>query len=153
MSSVCVLTPIVVGAWPSIAAAVAGVAASMGFNIVAGGRLEIDSGTTARRKVTTEIPDSEVLQDELGSERIVIRQGDVEIVFERDHDGSLKLCVLGEKHSKAELERIGQEVAGRVVQQFAYHKLVTELKNRNYAVVEERVEKDQSIQLRVRLGH
>ncbi|CAG1004132.1 hypothetical protein PHYC_03117 [Phycisphaerales bacterium] len=153
MSSVCVLTPIVIGAWPSIAAAVAGVAASMGFNIVAPERLELESQQPTRRKVQTEIPESEILEDEMGSERIVIRQGDVEIVFERDHDGSLKLCVLGEKHSKAELERIGQEVAGRVVQQFAYHKLITELKKRNYAVIDEHVEKDQSIQIRVRQGY
>lgn len=153
MSSVCVLTPIVVGAWPSIAAAVAGVAASMGFSIVAAEKLEIESKPAARRKVETEIPESEVLDDEMGSERMVIRQGDIEIAFERDHDGSLKLCVEGEKHSKAELERIGREVAGRVVQQFAYHKLMTELKKRNYAVVEEHVDKDQTIQVRVRQGH
>lgn len=153
MSSVCVLTPIVVGAWPSITAAVVGVAASMGFNIVAAEKLGHDRGTTTRRKVRTEIPESAILDDEMGSERIVIRQSDVEIVFERDHDGSLKLCVWGDKLSKAELERIGQEVAGRVVQQFAYHKLITELKKRNYAIIDEHVEKDQSIQIRVRQGH
>ncbi|MDX2133106.1 MAG: DUF1257 domain-containing protein [Planctomycetota bacterium] len=153
MSSVCVLTPIVVGAWPSITAAVAGVAASMGFTVVVPENTVPERDTPVKRKVHAEIPDSEVLQDEFGEERIVIRQGDIEIIFERDHDGSLKLCVQGEKVSKAQLERIGQEVAGRVVQQFAYHKLITELKKRNYAVVDEHVDKDQSIQIRVRQGH
>ena len=45
-----------------------------------------------------------------------------------------------------------KEVAGRVVQQFAYHKLMTELKARQYNVVDESVDQDDSIQVRVRLG-
>jgi len=153
MSSVCVLTPIVIGAWPSIAAAVAGVAASMGFSVATQERDAVASSPSVRKKVVTEIPESEVLVDEFDQERMVIRQGDIEIIFERDASGALKLCVVGERLSKTELERIGQEVAGKVVQQFAYHKLMTELKKHNYAVVEERVEKDQAIQLRVRRTH
>jgi hypothetical protein len=61
--------------------------------------------------------------------------------------------VSGQGHSKAELERIGEEVAGRVVQQFAYHKLMTELKNRNYSIVEESVQEDDSIQIRIKQMH
>jgi len=38
-----------------------------------------------------------------------------------------------------------------VVQQFAYNKLLTELKRRNYSVVDEQVLSDESVRLRVRL--
>ena len=38
-----------------------------------------------------------------------------------------------------------RDIAGRLVQQFAYHKLVTELRKRHYDVVEESVQHDQSI--------
>jgi len=75
----------------------------------------------------------------------------VTIEFKRDLRGTCSMCVTGSK-SKQELQKIGQEVSGRVVQQFAYHKLVTELKKRNYAIVDEKVQQDESIRVRVRFG-
>jgi hypothetical protein len=143
---------VVIGAWPMIAAAAASVAASMGMTVKAGGDLELDAGTV-RKRVVTEVPNSEVLEDVMTTdERIVLSTGDIDIAITRDDRGAIKLCVTGENHSKAELERIGQEVAGRLVQQYAYHKIVTELRERNYNVVEESIQRDQSIQLRVRLS-
>ena len=62
------------------------------------------------------------------------------------------MCVSGEGHGKAALERIGQEVAGRIVQQFAYHKLIAELKQRHFDIVTETVEDDESIQMCVKLS-
>ncbi len=152
MSSVCVLTPVVIGAWPMIAAAAASVAASMGMSIKAGAEIELESGAV-RKRVVTEVPNSEVLEYAMGTEeRIVLTQDDVEIAVSRDERGGIRVCVTGERHSKAELEQIGQNVAGRLVQQYAYHRLVAELRDRNYEVVDESIQRDQSIQMRVRLS-
>ena len=63
----------------------------------------------------------------------------------------LLLSKTNKGQTKADLKRIGDEVAGRVVQQFAYHKLMTELKKRNYSILEETVQEDDSIQVRVKL--
>lgn len=152
MSTVCVLTPIVIGSWPAITAAVAGVASAMGFTVLAPQNLEQKAVAPTRKKVETDIPNSEILEEMMDrGQTIRIQRDDLILEFGRDERGACTVCVTGERHSKAELERIGQEVAGRVVQQFAYHKLMTELKNRHYTIVEESVEKDQSIQVRVRL--
>jgi len=150
MSAVCVLTPVVIASWPAMSAAVVGVAGPLGFSVVpiATVRQRRQSG----ERVVTEIEGSEVLEEAMGEqEKIVIRRDDAEIEFSRDERGALRLCVTG-KGSKAELDRLGREVAGRVVQQFAYHRLMTELKARDFGVVEEHVGADQSINVRVRLN-
>lgn len=154
MSSVSVISPIIISAWPAVAAAVAGAAASMGFNVsIPELAPQAEHASQRRRKVETEVPNSEVLEEQLAAdERIVITRGNIEIVVGRDERGAVTLCVTGEGQSKAELEQIGQEVAGRIVQQFAYHRLIAELGARNYKVVEESLQQDQSIQMRVRLG-
>jgi Protein of unknown function (DUF1257) len=150
MGAVLVLTPLVIAAWPSIAAAVMGAAASMGFSVMGGQREDAPKKT--KKKVETEIENSEVVAEQLGrGEKIVIHKGDITIEFGQDERGACTVCVHGDKHSEKELKAIGEEVAGRVVQQFAYHKLMTELKSRNFNLVEENVMQDGSIQVRVRL--
>lgn len=153
MSSVVVLTPILISAWPSIAAAVASAAATMGFTIALGNDCTPTASEKERTKVEADIPNSEVLDEAMTQEeKIVIESPGVRIEVGRDERGSIRLCVVGEGRSKRELERLGQEVAGRIVQQFAYHKLVSELKQRRFDIVEEAVEQDQSIRLCVRAG-
>lgn len=148
MSAVCVLTPVVIASWPAISAAIAGAAVSMGFGI----ERDMAASAPRRRTVETEIPNSEVVSDELGrGERIVVRRGDVTIEFGQDERGACTVCVTGENHSDRELRRIGEEMAGRVVQQFAYHKLISELKNRNFTLMGEEVLADESVRVRIRL--
>ena len=151
MSAVCVLTPVLIGCtWPLIQSIVVGVAASMGFAVAKGAAAERTREEAATRtKVEVDVPNSEVVDEMRHNESIVIERGDLRIEFRRDERGICRVCVDG-VGSKRQLEKIGQEVAGRVVQQFAYHKLMTELKNRNYQVVEEQVQQGDAIHLRVR---
>jgi len=148
MSAVCVLTPIVVGSWPVIVSALSSVAGCMGFNVAAGALARDETLT----RVETEVPNSEVLAEAMDKgESVVLDRAGVRVEVTRDERGSCKLCVTGRGHSHAALRRLGEEVAGRLVQQFAYHKLVTELKGRGYEIVEEDLLADESIQVRVRL--
>jgi hypothetical protein len=146
MSSVSILTPIVIGSWPSIAAAVLGAAGAMGFTVAA---------TTDRAdpgdSVETELANSQVLSDLLarGEEVTIVKDG-VTIRVGVDTRGKCRVCASGVGHSKAALRQIGQQVAGRIVQQFAYHKLMTELKTRGFRIEHESVAGDNSIQVRVR---
>ena len=65
MSSVCVLTPIVIGSWPAIAAAVSGALASLGFSTVVGEEAAMRRRSNALEKVETEVPNSEVMAETL----------------------------------------------------------------------------------------
>ena len=69
-----------------------------------------------------------------------------------DRHSRRALCVEGSGQSKAELKRIGEALVGRVTQQYAYHRLVSELKERHMTILQERVGKEQAIHIRVRSG-
>jgi hypothetical protein len=151
MSSVCVLTPIVVGSWPAITSAALGAAAAMGFTVSSAERAA--KRAEGSRAVEMEVPNSEVVAEGLArGQKLRIEREGVTLEIGVDDRGKCTVCASGDGLSKAELKRIGEEVAGRIVQQFAYHKLVTELKGRGYQIAEESVQQDQSIQLRVRMG-
>jgi len=150
MSSVVVLTPIVIASWPVIASAVAGVAASMGFSVVAAVEAHASSGV---ERVETDVANSQVLADSLSrGEKLAIARDGVTVQIAVDARGKCSVCASGKGKSKAQLKQIAEEVSGRIVQQFAYHKLVTELKNRGFRVDAETVTKDQSIQMHVSTG-
>lgn len=150
MGAILVLTPLVISAWPAVAAAIMGAAASMGF---AASAPTLSTEEESRiNKVETEIENSEVVAEQMNrGEKIVLTKDDITVEFGRDARGACTVCVSGKNRSEKELHKIGEEIAGRVVQQYAYHKLMTELKKRNYSIVDEKVMQDQSIQVRIRL--
>ena len=153
MSSVVVVTPLIVAGWPVITAAVTAAIGSMGFSVVKGAEAPAPLANTAETKTRAEIDveDSEVLQQaaSAGSELVVERDG-VRVIFSRDLRGALKLCVEGEGHSRAELKRIGEELLGRVTQQYVYHRVISELQERNMTIVDEQVAADRTVKIRVR---
>ena len=49
-----------------------------------------------------------------------------------------------------QVRKLGEELIGRVTQQFVYHKLMTEMQNRHMSVIEEEVTEDRTIRIRLR---
>lgn len=150
MGAILVLTPIVISSWPAISAAVMGAAASMGF-AASGASAEHAPKKSKKCTTETEIENSEIFAESMSrGEKIVLSKDDLVIEIGQDARGSCTVRVTGDRKER-ELKKVGEEVAGRIVQQFAYHKLMTELKKRNYHIVQENVMQDESIQVRVRL--
>ncbi len=156
MSCVVVISPLVIAGWPIITAAVTGAVASMGFSVVQAGsaatnpNIKLDGRQTTKTRVDIELDDSEILNDSVADQRIVVEREGMRAVFTRDERGALKLCMEGEGHSKSELKRVGEELINRVTQQFVYHRVVTELKQRNMTIVDEQVSADRTVKIRVR---
>jgi hypothetical protein len=159
MSSVIVVTPLIIAGWPVISAAVTAAVGSMGFSLVSGAVANAGVGTGARAnenaksKAEIEIEDSEILAQTtsgVGNDEIVVERDGVRAVFSRDARGSLKLCMEGEHLSKAQLKQLGEELIGRVTQQYVYHRVVTELQQRNMTIVDEEVTADRTVKIRVR---
>lgn len=152
MSSVIVITPLIIANWPVITAAVTAAIGSMGFAVAGAtaAKADIHLPEKGKARAEIEVEDSEVLAEAVVNEQIVVVRDDIRVVFSRDARGALKLCIEGEAHSKAELKRIGEELLGRVTQQFVYHRIVSELRDRNMTIVDEQVNADQSVKIRVR---
>lgn len=150
MSTVLVVTPLIIANWSVISAAVVGAVGTLGFAVVRDSASE-SRHTTDTVRTEIDIEDSEVLESAAGSgEELVVERDGVRAVFSRDARGALRVCMEGHGCSKAELKRIGEELIGRVTQQYVYHRVVTELKQRNMAIVNEEVAADRTVTIRVR---
>lgn len=150
MSTVVILTPVIIANWPIITAAVTAAVGTMGFAVARSAERQNQlSATTTREEI--EVEDAEVLQQAAGTdEELVVEREGVRAVFRRDARGALRVCMEGEGCSKAELRRIGEELVGRVTQQYVYHRVVSELKARKMTIVDEEVTEDRSVKIRVR---
>ncbi|HLA83556.1 MAG TPA: DUF1257 domain-containing protein [Thermoguttaceae bacterium] len=150
MSSVLVLTPIIIANWPAITAVVTAAVATMGFSAVqAAETQQTQMAGTTREEI--EVDNSEILENAGGrGEELVVEREGLRAVFTRDGRGVLRVCMEGKGHSKAELRKIGQELVDRVTQQYVYHRVMTEMKQRNMHVVSEEVAEDRTVKIRVR---
>lgn len=150
MSTVLVVTPLVIANWPLISAAVMGAIGTMGFVAVGEASAESEESYGLTR-TEIEVEDSEVLEAAGGTgEQIVVERDGVRAIFGRDPNGVLRVCMEGSGVSKAQLKQIGEELIGRVTQQYVYHRVVTELGARNMAIVGEEVSADRTVKIRVR---
>ena len=76
---------------------------------------------------------------------------DIEVRFSRDVRGRMRVCVTGDSHPKAELEELGRTLAGRVIQQYVYARVVEEMKNRTgMELVEQTVDDEDNIRIKLR---
>jgi hypothetical protein len=150
MSCVCILTPLVIAAWPAFSAAVTAAATSLGYQVLAAGNEETVVVETSN-SVQLEIARSEVVTNQLGrAQRITVARGGVTVTFSRDARGKASLCVTGDGMDRGQLKALGEELSQAVVQQYVYQKLMDEMRSRGFIVVEEEASEDRSIRLKVR---
>jgi Protein of unknown function (DUF1257) len=153
MSSILVVTPLVVASWPLLSAAITAAVGTMGFAAAQNQGPRVRQMIDPKTRAEIELEDSEILAGTAGSgEQMVVERDGIRAIFSRDARGALKLCIEGSGQSKAELKRLGEALVGRVTQQYAYHRLVSELKDRQMTILQERVGEDQAIHIRVRSG-
>jgi hypothetical protein len=150
MSTVLVLTPIIIANWPVITAVVSAAVGSSGFSAVQGIEAQQRHGTDTTRE-EIEVDNSQILENTAGQgEQIVVEREGLRAVFTRDGRGALRVCMEGQGYSKAELRKVGQELVDHVTQQYVYHRVMTEMKQRNMHVVSEEVAEDRTVKIRVR---
>lgn len=154
MSCVCILTPVVIAAWPAFSAAVVAAATSLGYAIVDEGvkQRENQGGTDAgTRQVQLEIEQSEIVTGQLGrDQQIRVMRNGVTVTFSRDARGKAAVCVSGDGYTPEELRALGEELSHRVVQKYVHQRLLDEIRARQFVVVEEEVDESHAIRLKVR---
>jgi len=152
MSAVVILTPIVISSWPAITAAVAGAAAGLGLMVKetveeAVQEVEVEVG----QSVEVELANSEVLAENLATgKEIVLTKADLQIRVGRDERGRCTVCASGKGRSKTELKQIADDFAQKMTQCFVYNRVMSEVKSRNFQVVNEEVMEDESVRIHVR---
>ena len=148
------MTPVVIAAWPAFSAAVTAAATSLGYSIVKESLHEhrqslLNQADT--KAVELEIEQSEIVTSQLGRDQCIkVTRGTVTVVFSRDARGKASICVTGPGHSDEELRAIGEELSQRVVQKYVYNRLREECRARQFNIVEEEVDENNAIRLKVR---
>jgi hypothetical protein len=153
MSCVCILTPVVIAAWPAFSAAVVAAANSLGYVLVEETVKQHQKANAQNEgnQVSLEIANAEVVTSQLGrDQQICATRGNVTVKFSRDARGSASVCVSGAGHTEGELRALGEQLSQRVVQRYVYQRLIDEIRAREYVVVEEEVDDNQAIRLKVR---
>ena len=154
MSCVCILAPVVIAAWPAFSAAVTAAATSLGYTLVEEGLNQRHTGRVnlaGSREVTLEIEQSEIVTSQLGRDQsIKVTRAGVTVTFSRDARGRASICVTGPGHSDEELRTLGEELSQRVVQKYVHQRLLDEIRARQFVVVEEEVDANNAIRLKVR---
>jgi hypothetical protein len=151
MSCVCILTPVVIAAWPAFSAAVVSAAASLGYSVLAAEALPQPRKPNRPSQVTLELAQSEIVTSQLERDQnIAVTRAGVTVTFSRDARGRASICVTGAGQDQASLRALGEELGRRVVQQYVYQRLITELAARQFVVVEEETDDANAIRLKVR---
>ena len=152
MCTIICLAPIIVVSWPILAAVVVAAAGTLGFTVSQGVAAGAEQSAHAKACAEIEVRESEILPSADGTgEQLVVEREGLRAVFSRDGRGALRLALTGNAVSQTELRRIGDELIGRVTQQYVYNRLVTELKQeRKMTVVDEEVMEDRSVRIHLR---
>jgi hypothetical protein len=149
LSVVFIVAPAVVASWPVLCGAIAGAAGLLGYRAIKGGTETAAKGS-AEKSVEIPLEGSQVVADAMKRDsRFSVQRDDVTATFTRDADGRCTVHVAGLNRSDEELAELGQELVDRVTQQYAYHKVVSELKSRGFTVTHEDVAADQTIRIHV----
>jgi hypothetical protein len=154
MSTVLILTPVIIGGWPVITAAVAGAATALGLVVKESVKEQLHEHqqvANVEQSVEVELANSEVLAQQVATDKeIVLTRGTIQIRISRDERGQCKVCVTGKGHTKAELKQIAEQFTQKMTQCFVYNKVASELKNKGFQLINEEVMEDESVRLHVR---
>lgn len=152
MGAVLILTPIIIGSWPAIAAAAAGAATALGLAVKESVQEALqETEVNVEQSVEVELAENEVLAKNLATgKEIVFTKGTVELRVHRDERGRCSVCAKGAGHTKVELKQMAEQFSQRLTQCFVYNRVKSELKGRNFQVVNEEVMEDESVRIHVR---
>ncbi|HTE19469.1 MAG TPA: DUF1257 domain-containing protein, partial [Armatimonadota bacterium] len=111
----------------------------------------LETAAPSPAAVSLVMEESQVMADSLArGEAFAVEREGLHATFSRDGRGRCIVHVSGEGRSNGELEAAGRELMDRVRQQFAYARVMEELETRGFDVVQEQVEAEGSIRIRVK---
>ena len=153
MSTVLILAPIVIGSWPAISGAAVGAAAALGFVLKKelAEAVKEESTTDVNEQAEVLLEQSEVVAQSMHSgQEMIFAKGNMQIRVHKDERGRCAVCASGHGYTKQQLKEAAEAFSGKLTQCFMYDRVMTEIKNKNFNVVNEEVMDDESVRIHVR---
>ena len=148
MSGIVVVSPLLLAA-PIVMAAATAAASSLGFTVCSD-KVEEALDTRAEENVVgfdvTEAQGMKDLLQQQGS--LVLRRPDATVVI-REKGSGVHMEVRGQA-AENQLETIGRDLLQSINQHYAYDRVVSDLKSRGFEALDEEVEEDGTIRLKLR---
>ena len=148
MSGIVVVSPLLLAA-PVVMAAATAAASSLGFTICSGRvdeLLETSEEDTVVGFDVTEASGLKELLQQLGP--LALKRPDA-LVLIREKGSGVHMEVRG-RAPEVELETVGRELLQSINQHYAYDRVMSDLKSRGFESLEEEVEEDGTIRLKLR---
>lgn len=155
-----VLTPAVGWALPLLWPALLSAAGALGYSLYTSsaddaplrGKLSAEMNKLKTVTLPLEQVVKDVVSEEVGREQVLrFTKDNIMIIFKRDTRGKFTIEVMGPSTmSRQELQILGTEFAGTLVQQFAYNRMAAEMERRGANVIGEEVNENGDIVLKLR---
>lgn len=151
MSAFFIIVPTLTNlAWPVIQVAVTSALAGLGYSLVSS-KTQTKEAVSERVTVEVSVKNASVISERLGEEEeLVMVKDNITLTFKKTIDGDCKVYVCATGRSEEELKQIGEEVTNRIIQEIVYNKVILELKQCGFSLIEEAKEQDGTIRLKVR---
>jgi translation initiation factor 1 (eIF-1/SUI1) len=150
MSTVLILAPVIIANWPAITAAAVAAAAATGLvaKDTAKGILKEEQQV---EHAEMELAGSNVISQNIATEKeLVFTSGTVEIKVKKDNRGRCVVCAEGVGQSKAQLRQIAENFCNKLTQHFVYNKVMTELRQKGFQIVNQETMNDEAVRIHVR---
>lgn len=136
MSVVVIITPIIVGGWPIFSALASAAATRLGFKLQESSRCLTD--IDKEKEIVINDDTSTIIEDALRTEEeLTFTKEGITVICKKDVHDNFTICARGKNKSDHELSRIGQSFLNKVKQQYAYQRVMEEMKNRGFNVIQE----------------
>ncbi len=153
-----VAIPAAMSAWPTVVAAATAAASALGFFSA---QTVVQAQTDTNTEVQTEQDITEVnlsmshgeavTQDLASGREIHFHSEGVDIIFCRNLRGRAGVRVRGSGKTREELEALGQAFCGKLAQNYAYHRVVTKLRQQHFHIDGENVADNGTVHVQARI--
>jgi len=148
MSGIVVVSPLLLAA-PVVMAAATAAASSLGFTICSGRVDELLETSEEDTVVGFDVTEASGLKELLQQQGPLALKRPDALVLIREKGSGVHMEVRG-RAPEVELETVGRELLQSINQHYAYDRVMSDLKSRGFESLEEEVEEDGTIRLKLR---
>lgn len=151
---VIVAVPAAAAAWPTVLAAATAAASVLG--LVAAKDLQEAKDVQEEQETATEVDlavaqGEAVTQDLVSGQEVHFHKEGVDIIFCRNLRGRAGVRVRGMGKTRQELEAVGQAFCQQLAKHYAYHRVMTKLRQQHFQIVGEDVKDNGTVHIQARI--
>lgn len=154
---VVVAIPAAISAWPAVVAAATAAASALGFvTVQLAHETRVLAQSEVRETAITEVNLSvsqgqDVTENLAAGQEIHFHSEGADLIFHRHARGRVEVKVRSMGKTRQQLEDIGQTFCRKLAQNYAYHRVMTKLRQQHFHIVDESVQDSGAVHVQARI--